>query len=106
MASPAARYRDRIRRRLEDFYFDGKMELSLRSYIELVMANTPDINLQKLAVFEQQNAIQRAFSPFDPTLNLGFTTKPLHHTAERHSRGRGCPDEPQPKGELHLQPNL
>ena len=60
--------------RLEDFYFDGKMELSLRSYIELVMANNPDINLQKLAVFEQQNAIQRAFSPFDPTLNLGFTT--------------------------------
>lgn len=60
--------------RLEDFYFDGKMELSLRSYIELVMANSPDISLQKLAVFEQQNAIQRAFSPFDPTLNLGFTT--------------------------------
>ena len=49
--------------RLEDFYFDGKIELSLRSYIELVMANNPDINLQKLAVFEQQNAIQRAFSP-------------------------------------------
>ena len=60
--------------RLDDFYFDGKIELSLRSYIELVMANSPDINLQKLAVFEQQNAIQRAFSPFDPTLNLGFTT--------------------------------
>ena len=60
--------------RLEDFYFDGKMELSLRSYIELVMVNNPDINLQKLAVYEQQNAIQRAFSPFDPTLNLGFTT--------------------------------
>ena len=60
--------------RLEDFYFDGKIELSLRSYIELVMANNPDINLQKLAVFEQQNAIQRAFSPFDPTLNLGFNT--------------------------------
>ena len=60
--------------RLDDFYFDGKIELSLRSYIELVMANNPDINLQKLAVFEQQNAIQRAFSPFDPTLNLGFTT--------------------------------
>ncbi len=59
--------------RLDDFYFDGKIELSLRSYIELVMANSPDINLQKLAVFEQQNAIQRAFSPFDPTLNLGFT---------------------------------
>ena len=59
---------------LDDFYFDGKIELSLRSYIELVMVNSPDINLQKLAVFEQQNAIQRAFSPFDPTLNLGFTT--------------------------------
>jgi outer membrane protein TolC len=58
--------------RLDDFLVNGKMQLSLRSYIELVMANNPDINLQKLAVYEQQNLIEAAHSPFDPLLDLSF----------------------------------
>lgn len=52
--------------RLEDFVAAGKLELSLRSYIELVMANNTDIALQKLSVFTAKNAIERAFAPFDP----------------------------------------
>lgn len=59
--------------RLEDFVVDGKVELSLRAYLELVMANNPDVNLQKLSVYEQENAIQRALSPFDPTFGANFT---------------------------------
>jgi outer membrane protein TolC len=59
--------------RLGDFLIDNQLQLSLRSYLELVMINNPNINLQKLAVYEQQNAIQRAFSPFDPALSLSFT---------------------------------
>ncbi len=58
--------------RLDDFVVDGKLQLSLRSYIELVMANNPDINLQKLAVYEQENLIEAAHSPFDPNLDLSF----------------------------------
>jgi outer membrane protein TolC len=58
--------------RLDDFVVDGKVQLSLRSYIELVMANNPDVNLQKLAVYEQQNLIEAAHSPFDPNLDLSF----------------------------------
>ncbi|MEX2301468.1 MAG: TolC family protein [Bryobacterales bacterium] len=58
--------------RLDDFAVDGRLQLSLRSYIELVMANNPDINLQKLAVYEQQNLIEAAHSPFDPNLDLSF----------------------------------
>jgi outer membrane protein TolC len=58
--------------RLDDFVVNGKLQLSLRSYIELVMANNPDINLQKLAVYEQQNLIEAAHSPFDPNLDLAF----------------------------------
>jgi outer membrane protein TolC len=58
--------------RLDDFVNSGKLQLSLRSYIELVMANNPDINLQKLAVYEQQNLIEAAHSPFDPNLDLSF----------------------------------
>ncbi len=57
---------------LEDYVVDGKLELSLRSYLELVMANHPDVQLQKLAVQEAGNAIQRALSPFDPILDLSF----------------------------------
>ncbi len=59
-------------RRLEDFYIDDRIQLSLRAYIELVIANSPDIQLQKLAVYEQQNAVQRAFGVFDPTVSAGF----------------------------------
>ena len=59
--------------RLEGFVVDGKVELSLRAYLELVMANNPDVNLQKLSVYEQENAIQRALSPFDPTFGANFT---------------------------------
>lgn len=57
---------------LENYVVDGRVELSLRGYVELVMANNPDVNLQKLAVYEQENAIQRALSPFDPTFNANF----------------------------------
>ena len=44
-------------RRLEDFHIDERLKLSLRAYIELVIANNPDIQLQKLAVYQQQNAV-------------------------------------------------
>lgn len=59
---------------LQDFVVDDKMELSLRSYLELVMANHPDIQIQKLSVRESENAIQSAMSPFDPNLELNFNT--------------------------------
>ena len=59
---------------LEDYVVDNKLELSLRAYLELVIANHPDIQIQKLSVLEAQNAIQSAFSPFDPNLVLDFTT--------------------------------
>jgi len=58
--------------KLEDYVVDGKVQLSLRSYVELVMANNPNVNLQKLAVYEQQNALQRALSPFDPNFTASF----------------------------------
>lgn len=57
---------------LRDFLYDSKIELSLRAYLELVMSNNPDVNLQKLAIIEQQNNIQRAYSPFDPSVIADF----------------------------------
>src|SRR5690606_5033807 len=58
--------------RLDGYLVNDRLELSLQAYLELVMANNPNINLQKLAVYEQQNAIQRSLSPFDPPLTTSF----------------------------------
>ena len=52
--------------RLKDFVLGGKLELSLRSYLELVLANNTQIMLQKVLIQPQRNAIQRAFGIFDP----------------------------------------
>ena len=60
--------------RLEDYVASGKLELSLRSYIELVMANNTDVALQKLTVYTAKNAIERAFAPFDPAFVGSFNT--------------------------------
>ena len=49
--------------RLADFVVDGKLELSLRSYIELVMANNTDVAISRLTVDTAKNAILRGFAP-------------------------------------------
>jgi outer membrane protein TolC len=60
--------------RLADFLVDGKLELSLRSYLELVLANNTDIAIQKVSVEVQKNAVTRAFGRFDPTLTASFNS--------------------------------
>jgi outer membrane protein len=52
----------------------GKLELSLRSYLELVMANNTDIAIQRLTVDVAQNAITRAFAAFDPLAAASFSS--------------------------------
>ncbi len=59
---------------LSDYAASGKLELSLKNYLELVMQNNPDISFQKLTVEIQQNAITRAFAVFDPAALARFTT--------------------------------
>jgi outer membrane protein TolC len=59
--------------RLRDFVVGDKLELSLRSYTELVLANNTQIMLQKVLLQPQRNAIQRAFGVFDPIANARFT---------------------------------
>jgi outer membrane protein TolC len=58
--------------RLKDFVVDGKQRLSLRNYLELVLANNTDIAIQRLQLEVPKNAIQRAFAVFDPTINSNF----------------------------------
>ncbi|MGH9666316.1 MAG: TolC family protein [Bryobacteraceae bacterium] len=60
--------------RLGDYVADGKLQLSLRGYLDLVMANNNDISIQKLSVEVNRNAIMRAFSVFDPLVGAQFST--------------------------------
>lgn len=60
--------------RLGDYAVDGKFQLSLRGYLDLVMANNTDISVQRLSVEVNRNAITRAFAIFDPFVAAQFTT--------------------------------
>ncbi len=70
---PNPRVQLRAPSRLEDYLVDGKLELSLKAYLELVMANNTDIEIQRLSIEMPKNAIQRAFSVFDPLFNANFS---------------------------------
>jgi outer membrane protein len=52
--------------RLQDFAVGGKLELSLRAYLELVMANNTDIAVQRLTLQIPSNTILRQYGAFDP----------------------------------------
>jgi outer membrane protein len=66
---------------LEDYVVEGRLELSLKSYLSLVMANNANISLQRLSVVTSQDAITRAFGQFDPTATASFqATRTLSET--------------------------
>jgi outer membrane protein TolC len=60
--------------RLTDFVVDGKLELSLRSYTDLVLANNTDVSIERLSIELDRNAIMRAYYIFDPNFLGTFTT--------------------------------
>jgi len=59
--------------KLKDAVVDGKLSLSLKTYLELVMANNTDIAIQMLTVESPKNAITRAFAPWDPQALASFS---------------------------------
>ena len=71
-AAPPTKVELQAPRRLSDYVVEGKLELSLRAYIELALANNTDIALARLQVESPANAITRAFAVFDPSLSAGF----------------------------------
>ncbi len=60
--------------RLKDFVADGKLELSLKHYLELVMANNTDIQLQLISLEIPKNNILAAFGVWDPKALASFAT--------------------------------
>ena len=61
--------------KLQDFVHDGKLELSLKDFLALVMANNTDIALQMLSVETPKNAITRAFALWDPLATASFNSQ-------------------------------
>lgn len=70
--TPSTRVELRPPVRLRDHVVANKLELSLRSYLELVLANNTNIAIERLNVETQKNAILRAFGTFDPSLAANF----------------------------------
>ena len=60
--------------RLKDFVVDGKLELSLKHFLELAMANNTDIQLQLISVEIPKNNILAAFGVWDPRALASFST--------------------------------
>src|SRR5688500_12014992 len=58
--------------RLADFMVGDKLELSLRSYLDLVLANNTDIQIQRLSIEPQRNQITRLYGRFDPSVSMSF----------------------------------
>jgi outer membrane protein len=76
--------------RLKDFVAGGKLELSLKNYLELVMANNTDIQLQLLTLVQPKDAILTALGAWDPTARANFsanrsTSLPTNATQARNA---------------------
>src|SRR3954454_733641 len=71
-AEPMPRVELREPDHLQAFVINSRLELSLRSYLELVLANNTEIQIQRLTIEFQQNDITRSFAPFDPSVIASF----------------------------------
>jgi outer membrane protein TolC len=58
--------------KLQDYVVNGKLELSLRSFFDLVLANNTSIQISRLSIETSRNAITRSFSAFDPLATANF----------------------------------
>ncbi|MCC7153695.1 MAG: TolC family protein [Bryobacterales bacterium] len=72
--------------KLRDYVVGDKLELSLKAYLDLVLANNTDVEVQRVTLEVPKNAIQRAFGIFDPLVNASFNatraTQPTTNTLQ------------------------
>ena len=60
--------------RLKDFVADGKLELSLKNYLALVMANNTDVQLQLISLEIPRTNILQQYGAWDPKATAQFST--------------------------------
>jgi outer membrane protein TolC len=76
--------------RLKDFVANGKLELSLKHFLELAMANNTDIQLQLISLEIPRNNILATFGVWDPKALASFattrsTTVPINATTAQNA---------------------
>jgi outer membrane protein len=59
---------------LSDYMIGGKLELTLKTFLPLVLKNSTDVNLARVDLYTAADQITAAEAPFDPTLVFGFNT--------------------------------
>ncbi len=59
---------------LDERIVDGKLHLTIRDFLSLVLKNSPDIQVTLLNSYTAADALIGARAPFDPLLNLNFQT--------------------------------
>jgi outer membrane protein len=52
----------------------GKLNLTLKSFLELVLKNSTDVNLTRMDVYTATDQVKAAHAVFDPAVSLGFNT--------------------------------
>jgi outer membrane protein TolC len=77
--------------KIQDFIVDGKITLSLKNYLDLVLANNTDIEIQRVTLEVPKNAIERAFGVFDPVLNSNFSATRTTQPATNQLQGANIP---------------
>ncbi|MBI4904211.1 MAG: TolC family protein [Acidobacteria bacterium] len=75
------RYELKAPARLQDHVVNGKLELTLKNYMDLVLANNTDIEITRLNVQTPRNAITRASGIFDPTFLTRFSATRANNPA-------------------------
>jgi outer membrane protein len=59
---------------ISEHIVDGKLQLKLKDFLELVLKNSTDINLTRLDVYTAADQVAAAKAVYDPTLSFGFNT--------------------------------
>jgi len=60
--------------KLKDYVAGGKLELSLKHYLELAMANNTDIQIQLISIEIPKYNIESVYGLWDPTARASFST--------------------------------
>jgi outer membrane protein TolC len=59
---------------IPDRIVEGKLSLTVKSFLELVLKNSTAVNLVRLNVYGVSASILATMAPYDPTTSLGFNT--------------------------------
>jgi outer membrane protein TolC len=79
--------------KLKDFVVEGKLELSLKNFLELVMDNNTDIQVTFLSLEVPRNNITSAYGVWDPNATASFsstrTTSPATNPSQSENASLG-----------------